>query len=150
MATLNKTFNLLAQIPAPSATPSPDLWGKYAWDIVTMTGLLLLVCVIIVVVLRILLPRLMAFGPLHQKGFFKVVARFPLEPKKFLYVIKVGEAHQLIATTDHQVTFLTTLSAEDVALLNNGPSEGAALSSMVAKNFGQILSGKRNENPSKG
>lgn len=150
MATLNKTFSLLAQIPAPSTAPAPDLWGKYAWDIVTMTGLLLLVCVIIVVVLRILLPRLMAFGPLHQKGFFKVVARFPLEPKKFLYVIKVGEAHQLIATTDHQVTFLTTLSAQDVALLNCASSEGVSLSSVMTKNFAQLLSGKKDENPSKG
>lgn len=149
MANLTNTLNLLAQVQGQASAASPDLWGKYAWDIVSMTGLLLLVCVIIVVVLRVTLPRLMAFGPLHQKNFFRVVARFPLEPKKFLYVIKVGEAHQLIATTDHQVTFLTTLSAQDVALLNSGQNESGVVASMLTKNFAQIMGGKKNEESGK-
>jgi flagellar protein FliO/FliZ len=60
------------------------------------------------ITLRMVLPRITgsrALGP----GAIQVAARYPLEPKKNLYVIRVGEDYFLVGTTESGMHYLTTL-----------------------------------------
>ena len=57
-------------------------------------------------VLRVALPRIT--GPNnHATGAIHVAARYPLEPKKNLYVIRVGEGYFLVGTTESEMHLKT-------------------------------------------
>jgi flagellar biogenesis protein FliO len=47
------------------------------------------------------------------KGPIEVVARYPLEPKKSLYLVKAGSQVFLIGTAENQVEYLTAVSDEN-------------------------------------
>jgi flagellar biosynthetic protein FliO len=61
------------------------------------------------VVLRVVLPRVTGVRTLGP-GVIEVAARYPLEPKKNLYVIRVGEDYFLVGTTESGMHYLTTLA----------------------------------------
>lgn len=72
------------------------------------------VLVLAYVVLRVVLPRMFGMTALRN-GPIQVVARYPLEPKKTLYLVKMGAQVILIASSESQVQYLTTVPQEDVA-----------------------------------
>ena len=61
------------------------------------------------VVLRIGLPRLAVAHNLAP-GVIQVAARYALEPKKSLYVIRVGEDYCLLGTTESGMHYLAALA----------------------------------------
>ena len=81
------------------------------------------VLVLAYLTLRVGLPRILgmrssAIGPI------KVVARYPLEPKKTLYLVKAGSQILLIGTSENQVQYLTALAPENAAeVLASAPRE---------------------------
>lgn len=63
-------------------------------------------------VLRVALPRIA--GPNnHTTGAIQVATRYPLEPKKNLYVVRVGEGYFLVGTTESEM-HLKTLERSDI------------------------------------
>lgn len=103
---------------------------QYIGVLLALGGVLLLAYVL----LRIGLPRV--FGMRTSSGGpIQVVARYPLEPKKTLYLLRIGTQLFLIGTSESQVQFLTSLAADNV---------GDVLQSQEAKDvppkdFRQIL-----------
>jgi flagellar biogenesis protein FliO len=96
----------LAIVEAPSLPTS--MWLDYAKTLVVLAG----ICLLALVVAKVLLPRLTglatpASDPIH------VFARYPLEPRKTLYLVRTGKTVVLLAASAEAVHFMTTLNAED-------------------------------------
>jgi flagellar protein FliO/FliZ len=70
------------------------------------------VLVLAYVVLRVGLPRMLGMR-VTNSGPIQVVARYPLEPKKTLYLIKTGTQVFLIGTSENQVQYLTAVAPEN-------------------------------------
>jgi flagellar biogenesis protein FliO len=82
---------------------------QYIGVLLALGGVLLLAYVL----LRVGLPRL--FGMRTSSGGpIQVVARYPLEPKKTLYLLRIGTQVFLIGTSESQVQFLTSLAPDNL------------------------------------
>jgi len=82
---------------------------QYIGVLLALGGVLLLAYVL----LRVGLPRL--FGMRTSSGGpIQVVARYALEPKKTLYLLRIGTQVFLIGTSESQVQFLTSLAADNL------------------------------------
>ena len=56
------------------------------------------------------------FGMRNQgKGPIDVVARYALEPKKVLYLVKAGSQVFLVGTAENQIEYLTTVADDNAA-----------------------------------
>ena len=74
---------------------------------------LVMVCAVLWMVSRWILPRLNAWQV--ERHLIRVVDRIPLEPKKNLHVIQIGERFLLVATAENAVTVLSDVAPESVA-----------------------------------
>jgi len=103
---------------------------QYIGVVLALGGVLLLAYVL----LRVGLPRL--FGMRTSSGGpIQVVARYPLEPKKTLYLLRIGTQVFLIGTSESQVQFLTSLAADNLGDVFQ-PREAKEV---APKDFRQIL-----------
>jgi flagellar biogenesis protein FliO len=95
-----------AVFEAPASSPS--LWLDYAKTLLVLIG----ICLLALVAVKILLPRLKGFArPASNR--IQVFARYPLEPRKTLYLVRTGKTVVLLATSAEAVHFMTTLNSED-------------------------------------
>lgn len=92
------------------------------------------VLVLAYVTLRVGLPRMFGMRA-SGRGPIQVVARYPLEPKKTLYLVKAGTQVLLIGTSENQVQFLTALAPENAAEM----LESANVEELPRKDFRQFL-----------
>jgi len=83
------------------------------WVLVKMLFFLLLVCVLAVVVLRFLMPRVSGYR--GQTGeLFEIISRFPLEARKTLYLVRVGQEYHLLGVGEHNINFLAKIEKHEV------------------------------------
>lgn len=83
------------------------------------------VLVLAYVTLRVGLPRMFGMQT-SASGPIRVVARYPLEPKKTLYLVKTGTQVFLIGTSESQVQYLTAVAPENaVEMLESARAEEA-------------------------
>lgn len=92
------------EVPASSAS----MWVDYAKTLLVLIG----ICLLALVVVKVLLPRLTGFAK-STSNHIQVFARYPLEPRKTLYLVKTGKTFVLLAASAEAVHFMTTLNAED-------------------------------------
>lgn len=92
------------EVPASSAS----MWVDYAKTLLVLIG----ICLLALVVVKVLLPRLTRFAK-STSNHIQVFARYPLEPRKTLYLVRTGKTVVLLAATAEAVHFMTTLNAED-------------------------------------
>jgi flagellar biosynthetic protein FliO len=62
--------------------------------------------------LRYVAPRIPSLGVGGAAGPIRVLARYPLEPRKTLYVVRVGEETLLIGAADNSIAMLKALPPE--------------------------------------
>ena len=74
---------------------------------------LVLVSALALVVLRVGLPRFAGMRKLVS-GAIRVEARYSLEPKKNLYIVRIGPDYYLVGTTESGMQYLTALDAGHV------------------------------------
>jgi flagellar biogenesis protein FliO len=120
-------------------TPSSaDQLSSINSQIVQYVGVLLALAGVLVlayVTLRVGLPR--TFGMrASSAGLIQVLARYPLEPKKTLYLVKTSSQVFLIGTSESQVEYLTAIAPENAAEI----LESVRLEEPPRKDFRQILS----------
>ena len=84
--------------------------------------------------LRFGLPRFFGLRA-SAKGPIQTVARYPLEPKKALYLVKVGSQMFLIGTSEGQMEYLTAVEAENAAEI----LEASRTEQSQRKDFRQVL-----------
>src|SRR5262245_13666980 len=85
-------------------------------DIVRVLFILAAVLLLAYVAVRHWLPRLTGFKNLESSPI-QVLARTPLEPKKNLYLVKVGPEVLLVGTSEDHLHFLKALDQESVGPL---------------------------------
>jgi flagellar biogenesis protein FliO len=83
---------------------------QYVEVILALGGVLLLAFV----TLKVLLPRFFGMRA-SEGGPIRVLARFPLEPRRTLYLVEVASEVFLIATAEGGVSYLASVSADKVA-----------------------------------
>lgn len=101
---------LLFQAGQPSELGSA---GSEALAYIKLLVALGVVLAAAVFAVRVLLPRLAA-GRQAAPGVIQVAARLPLEPRKNLYVVKVGAEYLLIGTSESGMQCLTTLDRANI------------------------------------
>lgn len=90
---------------APASAPVGEGYGELLWMSI---GLLAAIGVIAVVAVR-LFGGGRRLGRGGGGGLLEVIARQPLEPRRSLYVVRVGERRLLVGTSELGVTMLTEL-----------------------------------------
>ena len=107
--------------------------SSQALDIVRVLFILGAVLLLAYVAVRHWLPRLTGLKNLEGSPI-QVLARTPLEPKKNLYLLKVGSEVLLVGTSEAHMHFLKALDQETV-----GPLLESLPSVPEAKNFRGVL-----------
>src|SRR5215471_20800103 len=82
-------------------------------DYLKLVLVLGLILALAFIVLRVGLPGITGVRKLPP-GAIQVAAQYPLEPKKNLYVIRVGEEYFLLGTTESGMHYLTTLDQNPI------------------------------------
>jgi flagellar biogenesis protein FliO len=96
----------LAIFDAPASATS--MWADYAKTLLVLVG----ICLLALVAVKVLLPRLSRFAT-PSSNHIHVFARYSLEPRKTLYLIRTGNTVVLLAASAEAVHFMTTLNPED-------------------------------------
>ena len=88
----------------------------YTWMFLKMVGVLGLLILIMLLVVRYLLPLITRRGMIGKgaKGFISILQRFPLEPRKNIYLLKVAGKVLLVGATDHSINLLSEVPRENV------------------------------------
>jgi flagellar biosynthetic protein FliO len=135
----------LQQIDAAQPGPVPGVFGDTGSLVFMVLKVILMlgaVCILIPAILKFGLPRMN--GMQAQQGqLMKVVARFPLEAQKTLYVVEITGKHLLLGVSQERIEVLTELDGEAVqAELDKAALELAAkpgLGAMAMKEFSKYL-----------
>jgi flagellar protein FliO/FliZ len=100
---------------------------------VKLIAVLGLVLVLALAVVHGVIPRLTGGGRGGAgAGAIRVSARFPLEPKKNLYVVRVGGDYFLVGASDAGIHLLTALDTERIeAALQNEAMPGRDFSTLL-------------------
>jgi flagellar biogenesis protein FliO len=83
------------------------MWVDYAKTLLVLVG----ICLIALVAVKMLVPRLKGLA-MPASSSINVFARYPLEPRKTLYLVKAGKDVVLLATAGETVQFMTTLDPD--------------------------------------
>lgn len=106
---------------AAELRPAPreiDFGAQLLRSLLVLAG----VCVFAYLVLGKALPRLMrmtssgrrAMYGVESRGVVEVIDRLPLEPRRVIYVLKVGGSHFLVGSVEQGMSMIARLSDEDV------------------------------------
>lgn len=75
---------------------------------------LAVVCVLAVLILKYVVPRLSWTKKWQSNGYFEVVSRFNLDQKRTLHLVKVCNRYLLLGGSDTGLSLITELSQEEV------------------------------------
>jgi flagellar biogenesis protein FliO len=118
----------LAMFEAPALSTS--MWLDYVKMLLVLGG----VCLLALAALRVLLPKLIGFAT-PASNHIQVFARYPLEPRKTLYLARAGKTVILLGASAEGVNFMTTLNPEDfeeiAAPAQTDPMSGSAFRRIV-------------------
>ncbi|MEW6729819.1 MAG: flagellar biosynthetic protein FliO [Acidobacteriota bacterium] len=133
----------------PGAVSEPILGDS--WTLLMMVlkmGLMLGgVCLLMFVLLRYGLPRFVGMQA-PGAGLMRVIARFPLETQKTLYIVEAAGKHLLLGVTQERIEVLSELPSEAIqAALDAAavaePTPVARLGSSAVKEFSKYLRRER-------
>ena len=123
----------------PAATPGgavqemQSINGQF-WDVVKLLFVLAGVLLMAYVVTRHWLPRMMGAGR-PAIGPMSVVARYTIEPRKTLYIVRAGSEYVLLGCSEGQISFLKDLPAAAIQADLRGDT--AAAPAIV--HFGDVI-----------
>ena len=98
----------LVTFAAQVLNPVSQGWLDYAKTLLILAAILILAFVAV----RFWIPRLAVFKTLGSEHI-EVFARYSLEPRKTLYVVRAGKAMILLASSEQGVQFMTALEPGD-------------------------------------
>jgi flagellar biogenesis protein FliO len=121
----------LAMFEAPALPTS--MWLDYAKTLLVLVG----ICLLALVAVKVLLPKLTGLAT-PASNQIHVFARYPLEPRKTLYLVRTGKSVVLLAASAEAVHFMTTLNPEDfedIAAEAQTDAPGGSAFRSIAKAF---------------
>ena len=83
--------------------------GGLAWDLLQLVVGLALVCALAYLVLRFGLRRIHVGA---KDGPVRLIARFPLDPRRSLYLVETGGRRFLVGSAEAGITMLAEIAAE--------------------------------------
>lgn len=105
-------LGMLLQITTAPATESTAV--DFTMLFIKMMGALAIVCILAVVILKYAIPKIGVFKRFAGGKYIEVKARHSLDPKKQLYLVKVGPRYALLGASEHGVHLVMELKKEDV------------------------------------
>jgi flagellar biogenesis protein FliO len=105
-------FFLLAQVQT-SSNPFDDANTSLGWLFVKTLIAMVIVIALAFICIRYLLPRLQ-MAKQRGKSRIQIIERIGLEPRKALYIIKVGNKAAVVGSSDHNLSKLIDLDADDL------------------------------------
>lgn len=117
------------------AAASSSMWLDYAKTLLVLGG----ICLLALVAAKALVPRLAGVAR-SASSQIHVFARYPLEPRKMLYLVRTGKTIILLATSGDAVHFMTTLNPEDFEVIDTQAQTGDIRDSAfqrIARNFAE-------------
>ena len=122
---------------------APDLpagmWFDYAKTLLVLGG----ICLLALVVVKVLLPKL-AGAATSSSSYIRVIARYPLEPRKNLYLVGAGNAVVLLASSAEGVHMMAKFNAEDFGDITT-PSQGGTVSGSAYPRIAAAFAGRDKE-----
>ena len=109
------SFFLLAESTiASTATNLPEPSIDFSWLFIKVVLAMIVVCVTAYFGIKYLLPKASFIKKSHQSEI-EILERFPLEPRKNLYLLKVDNRRVLIGTTENSINSLLELKEKGFA-----------------------------------
>jgi flagellar biogenesis protein FliO len=102
----------LQTTPSGAVDTMHSINGQF-WDVVKLLFILAGILLLAVVVIKHWLPRLVG-GVRTSIGPMSVVARYSLEPRKTLYIVRAGSKYFLLGSAEGQISSLAELPAASV------------------------------------
>ncbi len=127
----------LALFEAPASPTS--MWLDYAKMLLVLVG----ICLLALVAVKFLLPRLSGFAAPAQ-NHIRVLARYPLEPRKTLYLVRTGKTVVLLASSAETIQLMTTLNAEDFEDIAT-PAQTDAMSGSAFQRIARTLADRKQD-----
>jgi flagellar protein FliO/FliZ len=110
--------------------PISQGWLDYAKTLLVLGAILILAFVAV----RFWIPRLAGFRTLSSEHI-EVFARYSLEPRKTLYVVRAGKTMILLASSEQGVQFMTALEPDDFESNGAGQQMNEGSFSRLLKSF---------------
>lgn len=112
-------FNLLLLAENVAESLPQNLGGlessvDFTWMFVKVILVLAFVCLIAFAVIKYILPKASFIKQGHDSQI-ELVERFALEPRKSLYILKVGSRFLLLGTSENTLSPLMELSRKDLS-----------------------------------
>jgi flagellar biogenesis protein FliO len=102
---------LLDIATSPASAPAAV---DFTWLFVKMLAALGAVCVIAILVVRYLVPRMGVIKRFSGNRYMEILGRHSLDARRHLYIIKIGGRYALIGSSEHGVGLVMELKEEDL------------------------------------
>jgi flagellar biogenesis protein FliO len=119
------------------ASPGDSVLGPDGWMGYARLMLILGAVLILALAVRFWLPKLTRPGRPSSRRI-RVLAWFPLEPRKTLYVVAVGKNFMLLASSEAGVHLMATLDPNEWDEVQSGDSEARPSEKSLLQFIGSI------------
>ncbi len=101
---------MILEIITEPATSSSAI--DFSLLFIKMIASLVVVCVVAVLILKYLVPRLSFAKRFANAGDVKILSRTNLGPKQYLFLVKVQKKCMLLGVTDHSINKISDLEGD--------------------------------------
>lgn len=105
---------LLADVLPETLPVSQDASLDFGWLFFKVVVVMVVVCLAAFAVIKYLLPRA-SFVRRMGESQIEIVERFGLEPKKNLYILKIGKKNILVGTADNFISSLAEFEEKELS-----------------------------------
>jgi flagellar protein FliO/FliZ len=115
-------FCLLAliatEIETVPATPSTAV--DFTWLFIKMLFVLAAVTIVAILVLKYGVPRTAFYKRFSRGSLVNILSKQHIAPRKALYLVEIGGRYMLLGVTDHAITPVLELSAQEAGRMAGG------------------------------
>lgn len=109
---------------------------NFLWMIIQTVFALALVCGLIYLTFRVILPKLSEMG--YANSAIRIVERTPIDARKSLLVVEVGGRWMLIAASENSVNLISELTEKEAAEIEEKLTK-KQISGKIGTNFSEKL-----------
>lgn len=98
----------------PQTIPALESSVDFTWMFIKVILILAFVCVIAFAVIKYVIPKA-SYLKRGEDSQIELIERFALEPRKSLYILKIGSRFLLLGSSENSLSPLLELSKKDLA-----------------------------------